>query len=96
MRSFLRRILVWIAAAEAGANGKETVKLRIPGETPGMYTPPTVRLGVHDAMNGRVLEVQTYTPNPHGPDWKSEFFLVPEGENLSEAVTMLLIAKNIK
>lgn len=56
---------------------------------------PNVRIGILKAMNGRVLEVSTYKPNPHGPDWSSEMFIVPEGQNLSEALTMLLALKGL-
>ena len=56
----------------------------------------TVRIGVTNAINGRILEIATYKHNPHGPDWTSEYFLVREDELLSDAITMMLLAKNIK
>lgn len=56
---------------------------------------PTFRVGVMKAMNGRVLEVSTYKPNPHGPDWTTEMFIVPEDQTLTQALTTLLILKGL-
>ena len=53
---------------------------------------------ISEAMNGRVLTIRTYKPiNPqYGNNWVSELYLVPEGESLPEALTMLLLMKGLK
>jgi len=56
---------------------------------------PTCRIGVMKAMNGRILEVSTYKPNNHGPDWANELFIVPEDQSLTQALTTLLILKGL-
>ena len=56
---------------------------------------PSFRIGVMKAMNGRILEVSTYKPNNHGPDWTSEMFIVPEDQTLTQALTTLLILKGL-
>jgi hypothetical protein len=56
---------------------------------------PTCRIGVMKAMNGRILEVSTYKPNNHGPDWTNELFIVPEDQSLTEALTTLLVLKGL-
>ena len=53
------------------------------------------RLGVVHAMNGRLLEVSTYKHNPHGPDWKTELFIVPDDQTLSQSITTILTLKSI-
>jgi len=58
-------------------------------------TTPSFRLGVMKAMNGRVLEVATFKHNPHGPDWTTEMFIVPEDQTLTQALTTLLILKGL-
>lgn len=58
-------------------------------------TEPTFRLGVINAMNGKAIEISTYKRNPNGPDWTSQLFLVPEHQTLAEAITMVLLLKNI-
>jgi Mg/Co/Ni transporter MgtE len=58
-------------------------------------TMPTFRIGVMKAMNGRILEVSTYKPNNHGPDWTTEMFIVPEDQTLTQALTTLLVLKGL-
>jgi hypothetical protein len=48
------------------------------------------------AMNGKVIEIRTYQPQNRGPDWKTEYYVVPDGERLTDAVTILLMAKNLE
>lgn len=61
----------------------------------GGNSEPTFRLGVVNAMNGKAIEISTYKRNPNGPDWTSQLFLVPEHQTLAEAITMVLVLKNI-
>jgi hypothetical protein len=58
-------------------------------------TTPSFRIGVMKAMNGRILEVSSYTPNKHGPDWTTEMFIVPEDQSLTQALTTLLVMKGL-
>lgn len=53
---------------------------------------------ISDAINGKVLTIRTYKPiNPqYGNNWVSELYIVPEGESLPEALTMLLLLKGLK
>lgn len=57
---------------------------------------PTLRVAVLQAMNGRVLEVATYKPNPRGPDWTFELFIVPENATLAAAITTVLAMKSME
>lgn len=57
---------------------------------------PKVRVGVIDAINGRILEVSTAIPNNHNHyDWKTEMYLVPEGQKLSEAMSLVMLMKGL-
>lgn len=61
-------------------------------------TTPKIRLGVIEAMNGRILEVATATPimgHSHY-DWKTEMYVVPEGQKLSEAIATLMLMKGLE
>lgn len=58
--------------------------------TSGYFT-----LSVTPAINGKVLEIRTYKPQPRGSDWQIEYYIVPEGQALSEAVTMFLLMKGL-
>ena len=52
-------------------------------------------ISVAQAVNGRVLEMRTYKPQPRGSDWVHEYYVVPEGQSLTEALTMLLVLKGL-
>lgn len=58
--------------------------------------PNNFTLTVMNAMNGKVIQIRTYQPQQRGPDWKTEYYIVPEGERLSDAVSILLMAKNLE
>jgi hypothetical protein len=60
-------------------------------------TAPKVRIGVIEAMNGKVLEVATAIPNNHGHyDWKTEMYVIPEGQKLSEAISTVMLMKGLE
>jgi hypothetical protein len=52
---------------------------------------------MYNAINGKVIEVATYDPKPHSsdPDWDYEFYIVPEGESLSAAVSTVMTMKGL-
>lgn len=56
-----------------------------------------IRIHLHKAINGKVIEVHAYNPKPnsHESDWDSEFYLVPEGESLYAAVATVLTMKGL-
>lgn len=85
-----RRLRQWAFQTEAGklSGGVATV------ESDSMAT-GDVRITVKHAINGKVLDISTYKPNPRGSDWTHELFVVPEGENLKDALTMLLLLKGL-
>jgi hypothetical protein len=56
---------------------------------------PKVRVGVIDAINGRILEVATATQTHSHYDWKIDMYLVPEGQKLSEAIATVMLMKGL-
>ena len=57
---------------------------------------PTYRLTMVKAMNGRMLEVGVYKPNPQGPDWKYELYIIDSDERVSDAVAKVLAIKALE
>lgn len=57
---------------------------------------PAYRLTFVKAMNGRMLEVGVYKPNPHGPDWKYELYIIDSDERVSDAVAKVLAIKALE
>ncbi len=59
--------------------------------------PGDFNLSVMQAMNGKVIQIRTYAPHAGpGPDWRAELYIVSEGEKLTDALAMLMIAKNLE
>lgn len=60
-------------------------------------TMPKIRIGVIEAMNGRILEVSVATANNHGHyDWKTEMYVVSEEQKLSEAIALVMLMKGLE
>jgi hypothetical protein len=53
-------------------------------------------ISVRNAINGRIIEIGTHTPNMHGPDWTFEHFILAEGEPLEPAISTILLMKGMK
>ena len=56
---------------------------------------PKVRIGTMDVMNGKLLEVATYKQNPHGPDWKTEYYILEEGRPLAEQIAVVMTMRGL-
>jgi hypothetical protein len=56
-------------------------------------TPPKMRFAILEAINGRFIQIATYKPQQRGSDWITEYYLVPEGKKVSEALTLLMLMK---
>jgi hypothetical protein len=90
MRKLIGKFIRW---ALRETNGKEDHPILASQRTAD--STPTCRIGVMKAMNGRILEIATFKHNPHGPDWTTELFIVPEDQTLSEAITTVLVTKGL-
>ena len=56
---------------------------------------PKVRVAVMDVMNGKMLEVQSYQRNNHGPDWKTEYYILEEGRPLAEQIAVVMTMRGM-
>lgn len=88
MRKLLNQIIQW--ALRVNDSGPILARESVRSDSI-----PSFRIGVMKAMNGRILEVSTYKPNNHGPDWTNEMFIVPEDQTLTQALTTLLVLKGL-
>mgnify|MGYP006284576195 CR=1 FL=1 len=70
----------------------------VPVEAHGASVPqqPHCRFGVLHVMNGRVLEVCSYKPNPHGPDWSTTYWILNEEEPLAEQLAVVMTMKGLE
>jgi len=83
-----RRLRKWIFEEDSAVKISEPITA---SEEPHNFS-----LSIINAMNGKVIQVRTYQPQSRGPDWKNEYYIVPEGERLTDAVSVLLMAKNLE
>ena len=57
---------------------------------------PQVRIGMMDAMNGRLLEVGTTTLNRHGDrEFVAEYYIIDETKPLSEEIAVVMLMKGM-
>jgi len=56
---------------------------------------PKVRVAVMDVMNGKMLEVQSYQRNSHGPDWKTEYYILDESRPLAEQIAVVMTMRGM-
>jgi len=89
MRKLLKRFIRWVMDSD------DRIRPLTVAEATQSQSAPSFRIGVVKAMNGRLLELSTFKPNPHGPDWSTELFIVPEDQNLGQAITMVLTLKGV-
>lgn len=55
-----------------------------------------IRIGLLSAINGRILEVSSYKPNPHGPDWTTQFYIIEPEQKISDAIATVLLMKGLE
>ncbi len=64
------------------------------------HTSDQTGISISNAINGKVLTLRTYQPtnasrhNPHS-SWITEYYVIKEGESLTEALTMLLVMRGV-
>jgi hypothetical protein len=68
-----------------------------------MQTTVQCNISVRPAMNGKVLELAQWVPSVgtgrhlgSGGEWRHSLYIVPEGESISDAVTVLLVTQSLK
>jgi hypothetical protein len=93
MREWLKNWLFKEEIAEKKARYSE-VDISAPEEAVDKPK-PKVRIAVMEAMNGKMLEVQSYQRNNHGPDWKSEYYILEEGRPLAEQIAVVMTMRGM-
>lgn len=63
--------------------------------------PDGVQISITKAINGKVLTLRSYQPNRKNvpqihSDWLTEYYVIKDGESLTDALTMLLITKGLE
>jgi hypothetical protein len=93
-----KKVAQWARESWGNEKQKNEVELQIavPRDV-DHNTMPKMRIGVIEALNGRILEVSTAIPNNHNHyDWKTEMYVVPEDQKLSAAVSTVMLMKGLE
>lgn len=62
-----------------------------------MNSEDSVNLRILKAMNGKAIEIRTYTKNPHGGhNQLIQLYIVPEDVRLTDAITHVLAIKALE
>lgn len=56
----------------------------------------SINFRIMKAMNGKVIEITTFKMNNMGRDRQVELYLVPETQNMTEAITHVLAIKALE
>jgi hypothetical protein len=48
------------------------------------------------AVNGRIIKVSTYKPNPRGPDWAHELYIVKDDEKIPDVIARIMAIKALE
>ena len=54
-----------------------------------------LRVEIIPALNGRILQIGKFKPNPHGPDWTYELYIVPDDQSLTDAISAVLVMRGV-
>jgi len=87
-----KRIVNWMNQPSSTLGADSVVETHNHHTNPGDFN-----LSVMQAMNGKVIQIRTYAPHTGpGPDWKSDLYLVAEGEKMTDALATLMVLKNLE
>lgn len=92
MRKLIKNFILWVMGEKSKAISSS---IGLDAEVSQGRPQASFRLGVITAANGRILEMSTFKRNPHGPDWTTELFIVPEDQTLGECITTILTVKGL-
>ena len=56
---------------------------------------PKVRVAVMEVMNGKLLEVASYQQRGHGPDWKTEYYILDDSRPLAEQIAVVMTMRGM-
>lgn len=95
MREWLKNWLFREEIAKQKERERDIFATVSPAEEAVQKAQPKVRIGMVEAMNGKILEVATYKRNNHGPDWTSEYFIIDSATPLNEQIATVMVMKGL-
>ena len=94
MKKMLKKFIMWVMTDKGREREFYAPALATADEVVAKPQ-PKVRIGTLDVMNGKLLEVASYKQNPHGPDWKTEYYILEEGRPLAEQIAVVMTMRGM-
>jgi hypothetical protein len=94
MKNWLKKFITWVMT-DRNLEEKIYATQDLSVEEAVDKPKPKVRIAVMEAMNGKMLEVQSYQRSNHGPDWKSEYYILEEGRPLAEQIAVVMTMRGM-
>ena len=94
MKNWMKKFITWVMTdrnLEEKMYSTQDIQVEEAVDKPK----PKVRIAVLEAMNGKMLEVQSYQRSSHGPDWKSEYYILEEGRPLAEQIAVVMTMRGM-
>ena len=94
MKKMLKKFITWVMTDKGREREFYAPALATADESVAKPR-PKVRIGTMDVMNGKLLEVASYQQNSHGPDWKTEYYILEEGRPLAEQIAVVMTMRGM-
>ena len=92
MKAWLRR---WLLGDDRLTNVYAGLAVQPDNSCIGEKISPHVKVGVVEAMNGKLLEVSSYKQNPRGPDWTTTYWVMDDSP-LAEQIATVIALKGLE
>lgn len=88
MRNTLRKFIKWVMREDGGIRELNAVAAHAADR---VVTTGSIQFTINKAENGHVITFSRYRPNPHGPDWTNQLYVVPTGTDLFESLRVCAV-----
>jgi hypothetical protein len=97
MRKALKKFITWVMTSKDRELEEKLAYSRqdVAVEEAVAKPQPKVRVAMMEVMNGKLLEVATYQRSSHGPDWKTEYYILEEGRPLAEQIAVVMTMRGM-
>ena len=95
MKKALKKFITWVMTDKLREDKLAYSTQEIHVEEAVDKPRPKVRVAVMDVMNGKMLEVQSYQRSSHGPDWKTEYYILDESRPLAEQIAVVMTMRGM-
>lgn len=94
MKNMLKKFITWVMTDKLREE-KLAYSRDVSVEEAVERPKPKVRVAVMEVMNGKLLEVASYQQRGHGPDWKTEYYILDDSRPLAEQIAVVMTMRGM-